>query len=374
MAHDTPQPQPASGHQTRTASGLLSALLVGSLLAGCSVVGPDVIRSGRLAYNEAITDTSNQQILMVLVHNRYEERGSLLTVASVTANVRVSSNASVQAGFGDDSDYSGNLVPFSGGFLYEVNPTISYIPVEGEQYLHQLTSPVPIGLLAQVTRAFPDPSYVFTALVSSINGLYNPDFLFGEDEHDPRFQRCIAIISRLSQTHHLQWIKDPEHPDRLSLFVDRSARESTDLLRELLQLLGLPPLADAEKHALIPVSSTVYQTGSAGVAISTRSILQLIQIMSAAVQVPPEDERDGVAIRFPTPGLMGREVRFHYSVSKPERAYIAVNYRDGWYYIDERDQFTKAYFRLLGSLWSAAMAKSVGNAAAAPVLTVPVSR
>jgi hypothetical protein len=147
----------------------------------------------------------------------------------------------------------------------------------------------------RITRSFPDPSFVFTALVSSTNGLYNPDFLFGGEEQGPRFQRCVAIISRLSPTHRLQWIKDPENPDSLSMFVDRSAGESAELLRELLQLLGLPPLKDGAKHALIPVSSAVYQTGWSGVAISTRSILQLIKIMSAAVQVPSEDERNGVA-------------------------------------------------------------------------------
>jgi hypothetical protein len=43
------------------------------LLLGCTTLGPDAIRSGRLAYNEAITETNNQQILMVPVHNRYRE-------------------------------------------------------------------------------------------------------------------------------------------------------------------------------------------------------------------------------------------------------------------------------------------------------------
>ena len=90
-------------------AGLLTAML-----GGCTVVGPTAISSGRLAYNEAITATDNQQILMVLVHNRYGERGHLLNVASVTANVSVTTSAGVQAGFGSNGDYAGNLVPFAG--------------------------------------------------------------------------------------------------------------------------------------------------------------------------------------------------------------------------------------------------------------------
>jgi hypothetical protein len=45
-----------------------------------------------------------------------------------------------------------------------------------------------------------------------------------------------------------------------------------------------------------------------------------------------------------------------------------------WFYIDEKDQATKRFFRLLGSLLSVAIAESTANASAAPVLTVPVSR
>ncbi len=116
--------------------------MLSSLLVGCTVVGPAAISSGRLAYNEAITTTDNQQMLMVLIQNRYGERGHLLTVASVTANVSVTTSAGIQAGFGSTSDYRGNLVPFAGSVVYEENPTISYVPVSGEKYLSQLTSPI----------------------------------------------------------------------------------------------------------------------------------------------------------------------------------------------------------------------------------------
>jgi hypothetical protein len=61
------------------------------------------------------------------------------------------------------------------------------------------------------------------------------------------------------------------------------------------------------------------------------------------------------------------------SEKKPKDASVAVEYRDGWFYIDETDQATKRFFRLLGALWSVSIADSaVGSPA--PVLTVPVSR
>ena len=54
-------------------------------------------------------------------------------------------------------------------------------------------------------------------------------------------------------------------------------------------------------------------------------------------------------------------------------AAVAVPYRDGWYFIDETDQATKRFFRLLSALWSVSIAEGTTHAAA-PVLTVPVSR
>ena len=62
-----------------------------------------------------------------------------------------------------------------------------------------------------------------------------------------------------------------------------------------------------------------------------------------------------------------------WSEKRPNHAIVEVPYRDGWLYIDERDQATKYYFRLLTVIWSAAIADSA-LANPAPVITVPVSR
>lgn len=86
-------------------------------------------------------------MLLSIVRGRYGETFSLLAVRGVHANVRFRTNADVNAGFGPEADYDGNLVPFSGGVAYEENPTIAYAPVQGEQYLRQLLSPIPLDIL-----------------------------------------------------------------------------------------------------------------------------------------------------------------------------------------------------------------------------------
>jgi hypothetical protein len=66
------------------------------LTAGWLYCGGPPTRSGRLEYNDAISVTDNQQLLLEIINNRYEERSSLLAVTSVTANVRVADQRPAQ--------------------------------------------------------------------------------------------------------------------------------------------------------------------------------------------------------------------------------------------------------------------------------------
>ena len=311
---------------------------------------------------------------MVLIHNRYGERGHLLTVASVTVNVSVTTNAGIQAGFGNSSDYSGNLVPFTGGVIYEENPTISYVPVVGERYLLQLTAPISMTMLTQLTRTMTNPEPALMALVSEINGMYNPDFVFNAGDEDPNFERVVAIIAKLTRLHRLKWVETRDKPASFALVIDQSQPEHAALVKEMLTLLGLSPENYTSPRIVLPVSLALNSADMGAIGFTTRSVWDLVEILSARIEVPEVDVADGVVASAPPPAKIGKMLRVHHSESEPEHAYIAVQFRDGWFYIDERDLATKEYFKLLGGLWSLTMANSAQQNTSAPVLTVPVSR
>jgi len=111
-----------------------------------------------------------------------------------------------------------------------------------------------------------------------------------------------------------------------------------------------------------------------GIGVTTRSVYELVDILAAAIEVPEADQLSGVATSYPLPGLVGSDLRVRYADARPGHAAVVVKYRDGWFYVDDKDQATKRFFRLLASLWSIAIAESTANATATPVLTVPVSR
>ena len=309
-------------------------------------------------------------MLMQAVRTRYAERSSLLDVASVTANVSVTTSTSMQFGFGSDKNYAGNLVPFGAGVIYEENPTISYVPVGGDEYMDALMSPIDLQTLAQLSGNAFDPSLIVIALVSSINGIKNPDFSFPGAEPDPRFLRVVDIISQLAQLNRLHWVESSAGGFSVFIEPDGSTAEVTELL-ELLDIAASP----ADDSALVlPVVQSLHGRGSNEIGISTRSVFELLEILVGAIEVPQQDQLDGNAVRAPLPGLAGERLHVRYSEDAPEQASVAVQYRDGWFYVAANDITTKIYFRLLGAVWSSAIAAGTSGNTAAPVLTVPVSR
>ena len=109
-----------------------------------------------------------------------------------------------------------------------------------------------------------------------------------------------------------------------------------------------------------------------GISISTRSIYNLLEILSAAIDVPDQDQVSGRALNYPPAGLVGQKLRVRRASAAPEGASTAVQYRNAWYYIDDTNQNTKLFFRLATTLMSVSIADSTSNDAA-PLLTVPVS-
>jgi hypothetical protein len=360
-------------HPTLTRIYRLLAWTMACLLAGCAVVGPPSIRNGRAVYNDAINDTNNQQLLMVVIRSRYSENSSLLAVSSVTANVSVVTSAGVQFGFGNESNYSGNLVPFSAGAIYEENPTISYTPVEGQKYLRQLTSPVSLSVLMPLAEAVVSPGPLFMALVNRVNDLVNPAFLPSPATPDARFTRFVELVSQLGQAEVLNWVEDPERSGKFSAVIHHYRPGHEAEVRELLQLLGLHgPAADAGE-IVIPVSRGFGRGKGERIVFTTRSVFDLVEMLSAAVDVPGEDIDAGASIEYPAASPLGRRLRILRSLAEPEDAYIAVKHHGWWYYIDKTDQPTKRFFHLVTVLWSVTVAESTARGQKAPILMLPAS-
>ena len=350
---------------------LLGTTAIG-LTPGCSVLGPQVIRNGRLTYNEAIARTDAQQLLLNILRTRYAEPTTTLSVASITAQAKIHTEGGINLGFGPKDSYAGSLVPFGGGVYYEDSPTIAYLPVQGEDSIQQLMAPIPLDITVALVRSQLYGAQLLRTLVSRINDVRNPDFVPGDAESaDPRFHRLVELLASLHRDGHLFWVTRPKAENEFAIVLSGYARTHAAEVDELLRLLSVPHRT-GDGEIVLNVALAVGDPHTDRIAIMTRSVNDLTLVLAAATEVPEEDERSGRAAAFPPLGMAGADLHVRRAAHQPDDASVAVPFKDHWYYIADTDQPTKRYFHLLRTLWSAMLAEAPGQTPAAPVLTIPV--
>ena len=131
--------------------------------------------------------------------------------------------------------------------------------------------------------------------------------------------------------------------------------------------------ADESQDIILPVYFTIKGRDLKGVAITTRSTGEMIQILRAAVQVPEEHSNAGLVVKYPPLGPVGKKLHIYSSKDRPTQAILSVKHRGYWFYIDDSDLRTKYFYNIVRTLWGLSMAAST-DTTSAPVLTLPVSR
>jgi hypothetical protein len=349
-------------------------ILTSCAAVGCNVAGPNVIRGGRQVYNDAIVATNNEQMLSMIVRMRYQEPFGMLAVASVTANVRWQASVGGQAGIGPDQNFAGNLVPFSASALVEENPTISYVPVQGDDYLRQMLSPTPLDMTILVLQSVWYEPHVVALLLEEINGVrHRTPYNNQSSAQDARFEQLAQLLSSLSQDGALTWVNVDGKPHSYALYF-RAQRDSDAedyaRLRELLGFAPLDELVDEAQHRI--VMGVGAQTDEEVIAIRTRSMYGIFKLAAAAIDVPEEHLEVSLAPRFMIPDDIGFTIRC--AERRPANALVAVQHHGWWFWIDATDLKSKMMFCLLEAVVTARVADAAQGHSQTPVLTVPVSR
>ena len=352
---------------------VVAIVLAAGAQFGCAWIGPKSIRSARAAYNEAITATNSEQLLGTIVSMRYGEPSSLLAVSSITASMHFTASGGAEFGIGRASNYAGNLTPLSAGASFEENPTISYTPVQGEKYLRQLLSPIPLDVALLLLGGFETSPDVTMLLLRSVNGIQNvaaaPDAAAPADD---RFARMAALLGELARSGHVQWVQQTGERPGFALLLEGEGDPYRQQVVALHGLLGLAPPQRAGRATRIPIATG---TGSdSGIPLRTRSLYELFAIAAASVEVPTEYLAMSVGPAPPGNGNVARGIRIHCSEDEPVNAMTAVERGGYWYWIDATDAESKLVFRVLSALMSVQLTDAEDGDRARPLLTVPVSR
>jgi hypothetical protein len=352
-------------------SGRRALLVLGALgFCGCAVIGPRSITAGRGDYAEVINRTEDQQILNVIVRLRYNETFGMISVAGVTANLRFRAEAGANIGLGDSEDYAGNLVPLSAGVAYEESPTISYVPLGGQDFIRRMLSPISAREWVLLAGPAEHPGHFLPLAVRRVNGLRDPPL--GEEAPSPDFARFVEVYNRLRRAAVLDIVRTPETRSEGSYLWAIHDYEDAhgDSVRELLDLLGIEVKPDGSE-IFLPVRPAVGSSVSA-IHVQMRSAFDLLQMFGTGIEIPPPHLEAGIVepVAFAVPEER-RVITIRSSTNRPGDATVRIRFRDHWFYIDATDTRSKRAFLFLRTFIGMRLADP-GAAQRAPVLTVPV--
>lgn len=396
------------------------------LTSGCAL-GPGTVRATRHPYNEVIQQTTQEQLLLNLVRLQYREAPLFLEVGSIAAQFNFSQSASIDGTINEGIRYVSSNNPhqlkLGAGIGYEERPTITYAPLQGEDFVQRMLGPIALEKIVLLAHSGWNVDRVLRLTVQGMNGLDNAARASGPTPAQaPRYAEFAEASRLLRELQHnglLQLGYEPQ-PVELSepLPADRVTAENvlaaardgyrfradadgrvalvgtrptlvwrvpeaaarTPALQQLIGKLRLDPTRDT-----YPVRVTTagrHETDRReeprpAVDVETRSLMGALFYLSQAVEVPEEHRRRNLVTTtldeqgrpFDWTEVTGELLRVHCSVVPPRGAAVAVRYRGYWFYIDDQDLDSKSTFGLLGQLFAL---QAGGEVRTAPVLTLPI--
>jgi len=337
--------------------------------ASCAQIGPATIANGRAAYTDVITRTNDEQLLGTLVRLRYAETTSMLMVTAVTTQSELSVGTGINAGFGPQRSYDGNLVPFSLSGNYSETPTISYEPLSGAHYLKQLVTPISLELYGLLVDSMSDSEWTLRLLTSSLAGLDCP--VGFESPRAADLAHALTLMASLGRAGVLGFNYRTGDEDKVlgvDLVLDDREAVSHDVAT-LLQLLGKPAPEKPGQQVRLALQMGRIPAGPDSLSVLTRSPLELLRLASQGVQVPDEQLAAGIA----PPAVAASAAPFlqvHCASTQPTDPFVAVQYRGYWFWVESNDIASKRGFSTMQTLLLSCLHE---GSAARPQLTLPVN-
>jgi hypothetical protein len=411
---------------TRRAVLLAMSSAMAGIASGCSL-GPRSLLNSRLSYNDAVKTTSEQQLLLNIVRLRYTDTPSSLAISSIADQQELIAGLGLvpfftAAGAGNVGSYRNSLLP-SAQVSGTSRPTLSYTPLDDEEFTRRLFSPISLEGVAYLSKTTWPISTVFRLYLENINWVSNAETASGPTpEQPPEFASFLAgvlALQRLQDRSRITLyteeredaivrVSSNENIGTLAIEAVKSGLDVKSNSDEILLVrkrkqpvlradeslyddedwhvfchaFGLNPTLrtfDLTSDKLDPYFKDTPASGLEILDLESRSLLQVLFFVAHGVDVPPEH----IACRivpstvgnggsgFDWQQVLGGLFRVQYVKSKhrPDCAHIAIQYNGYWFYIDARDRETKATFALLLEVSRLELESTKTRA---PILTLPL--
>jgi len=223
--------------------------------------------------------------------------------------------------------------------------------------------------------------------VQRVNDLFNAPTASGPTpEHKPDYEAFADFSERIHRLQSaglvgLNWERrehESQPPGRNPRFWLRRPADPrsplADDMAAVRRYLDLPPGTDEFTLTAFPFRRQRTEVG-----LRCRSLLGVLYFLSAAVEPPAADvdaglvtiTRDDDGRPFDWTQVTRKVMAIRSQKDRPQRAYVAVEYRGWWFYVADDDQRSKATLSLMNILVSLQSASGKGKS---PLLTLPIGR
>ena len=350
----------------------MSLLLI---TTACARIGPDIIQAGGNDYNIAIQHTNDEQLLLNLIRLKYRDTPFFMEVNSVSSQFKLVSEAALSANF--KKQKTPENVGLSGSLTFTEQPTVTYLPLHGGEFIQRLLAPVSLDTILLLANSGWSIERILRLTVQSINGIPNAPTASGPTPKTApeykAFQRVAKLMRELQSNGLLQLAYKQQNDSHQAAIIFNENHQSDASVQTLKEALGLDnSLTDFQ---LLP--GTGSSSNNKDIVIATRSLLGVMYYLSHSVDVPEQDKTDGkVTItqtqdgdEFDWTDLTQDLFKINTSSQNENDSAIGTNYRGSWFYIDDSDLDSKTTFSLLTQLFALQAGKAEGIT---PVLTLPI--
>ncbi|MCH8204373.1 MAG: hypothetical protein IID09_04370 [Candidatus Hydrogenedentes bacterium] len=359
----------------------VASLCLAIAATGCNAIGPRALQSGRINYNEAIAQTWNEQLLRNLVRLKYRDTLVFLEVSSVSTQYSVSYSAGASGSFIGAG--ANDELGLDTGVGFSERPTVIYTPLQGQEFVTQLLSPIPLDALILLSQSGWSIERVLRICAQRMNELDNAASASGPTPAlapvFEEFHKAARLMRTLQINGGLRALLEPSDTDEDAgaalVFRFSPGATKSEEAQALRRLLGVPEGTEA-----LYVRDGWYVGDADRLAVQTRSMLGVMHFLSNAVESPQAHRDAGWVVT--TRNEDGGEfdwgdaatkdlLKISWQNDRPRDAFVATKYRGGWFYIDNADLHSKTTFGLLTYLFylQAGEIKSFG-----PTLTLPVGQ
>ncbi|MFP3558020.1 hypothetical protein SB861_46225 [Paraburkholderia sp. SIMBA_049] len=341
------------------------------VISGCTSLGPTTVVADRFDYSTAISDSWKQQTLLNIVKLRYMDMPVFVDVASVVSGYSLQTGVSVNGTLSTENAIRGNFLAAGVQGVYTDRPTITYAPATGQEYLRGLLEPIDPKNIFFMLQSGYAADFLLGMTVESLNGVRNRSTAAGMmREADPDFQRAIALLHDVQATGAFAMrVEEDKVKGSTAVVLFRREDMPADVVEKVAEIRRLLKLSAGRQKFTLRYSPA--RGADDELAVNSRSMLQILLAFSSYIDVPEEHLRDHSAL--PAVAQTAAEMqqgspRIHSSKERPIDPYVAVHYRDYWFWIDQGDLRTK---RALNAVMLVFTLANTGSKQPLPLITIP---